>query len=246
MQQKQWRMLGVKWSSIKLGNLVLIGSLWMGQLGLRLYMLGLTPWFALADNPIARDPSLVTRTLTFLHLPVVNLALVLWPAWLSFDWSMDAVKPLRALGDPRNAATLLFYAGLARLTWRSLRSSSRNKPILLGLSLMILPFLPASNLFVYVGFVVAERILYLPSAGFCLLLGAGLDSFLSNTASVRKRFIWKTCLTITVSLLALRTLQRNGDWASEEQLYRSGIAINPAKGKKNVMAGHEDRVFRKP
>lgn len=33
---------------------------------------------------------------------------------------------------------------------------------LLGLLFLILPFLPASNLFFRVGFVVAERVLYMP------------------------------------------------------------------------------------
>ena len=35
---------------------------------------------------------------------------------------------------------------------------------------MIVPFIPSSNLFFTVGFVVAERVLYLPSAGFIILL----------------------------------------------------------------------------
>ena len=38
-----------------------------------------------------------------------------------------------------------------------------------------MPFLPTSNLLVTVGFVVAERNLYLPSAGFCLLVALGRD-----------------------------------------------------------------------
>lgn len=37
-----------------------------------------------------------------------------------------------------------------------------------------MPFLPASNLFFRVGFVVAERVLYLPSMGFCMLIVIGL------------------------------------------------------------------------
>ncbi|ODN06230.1 Transmembrane and TPR repeat-containing protein 2 [Orchesella cincta] len=45
--------------------------------------------------------------------------------------------------------------------------------LLLQLSFLILPFLPATNLFFYVGFVVAERVLYMPSVGFCLLMGQG-------------------------------------------------------------------------
>lgn len=38
----------------------------------------------------------------------------------------------------------------------------RHVPIVLGILLLVLPFLPAANLFVTVGFVVAERVLYIP------------------------------------------------------------------------------------
>ena len=44
-----------------------------------------------------------------------------------------------------------------------------------SLSLIVLPFVPASNLFFPVGFVVAERILYTPSLGFCMLVALGFD-----------------------------------------------------------------------
>lgn len=40
-------------------------------------------------------------------------------------------------------------------------------------ALLVVPFLPASNLPAYVGFVVAERVLYLPSMGACLLVALG-------------------------------------------------------------------------
>jgi hypothetical protein len=39
---------------------------------------------------------------------------------------------------------------------------------------VVIPFLPATNMFFRVGFVIAERVLYLPSAGFCLLVIVGL------------------------------------------------------------------------
>ena len=48
---------------------------------------------------------------------------------------------------------------------------------LLALSWMVIPFLPASNIFFPVGFVVAERVLYLPSMGFSLLVALGINSF---------------------------------------------------------------------
>lgn len=42
--------------------------------------------------------------------------------------------------------------------------------------MMVIPFLPASNIFIRVGFVIAERVLYLPSAGYCLLVALGVAS----------------------------------------------------------------------
>ena len=44
-----------------------------------------------------------------------------------------------------------------------------------SLAVFIIPFLPASNLFLPVGFVVAERILYIPSMGLCILVPLGIS-----------------------------------------------------------------------
>jgi hypothetical protein len=47
--------------------------------------------------------------------------------------------------------------------------------LLLSLSLLLFPFLPSSNLFFYVGTFIAERVLYLPSVGACLLIALALE-----------------------------------------------------------------------
>ena len=50
--------------------------------------------------------------------------------------------------------------------------------------------------------------------------------------------LWPACAAVAALLLCallgggLRTVGRNRDWADEEGLYRSGIQINPPKGKK--------------
>lgn len=91
----------------------------------------------------------------------------------------------------------------------------------------MLPFLPATNLFFYVGFVVAERVLYIPSVGYCLLVGLGCHVIQSRT---RKSFVL-VCVSLLLATFSLRTVQRNRDWADEESLYRAGIPINPPKCK---------------
>lgn len=54
--------------------------------------------------------------------------------------------------------------------------------MLFSLAMLIIPFLPASNLFLPVGFVVAERILYIPSMGLCILVPFGISVLFQDSA----------------------------------------------------------------
>ena len=115
--------------------------------------------------------------------------------------------------------------------------------LLLALAILIVPFIPASNLFFYVGFVIAERILYIPSVGFCLLVGHVVEVLYQrhHCRPWRRQVL---CLGVGLLLVAYscRTVVRNRDWVSEEQLYRSGISINPAKGRyKGRRQGNQTR-----
>lgn len=50
----------------------------------------------------------------------------------------------------------------------------------MGFLFGLLPFLPASNLMFTVGFVIAERVLYLPSAGFIIIVVLGMRRLCSK------------------------------------------------------------------
>ena len=45
----------------------------------------------------------------------------------------------------------------------------------MAMAVAVIPFLPATNLFFRVGFVLAERVLYMPSLGLCMLIVLGLS-----------------------------------------------------------------------
>lgn len=106
--------------------------------------------------------------------------------------------------------------------------------VLMALTLTIIPFMPATNLFFYVGFVVAERVLYIPSMGFCLLVAQGFCRLLSHVQTLSRGKIYQQLLWTSFFLLVIsfsvRTLRRNLDWRTEDSLYRSGLYVNPAKG----------------
>ncbi|CAF4893214.1 unnamed protein product [Pieris macdunnoughi] len=104
--------------------------------------------------------------------------------------------------------------------------------MLLFTAFMVLPFVPASNILFYVGFVVAERVLYIPSVGFCLLLGLGAGALTRTWRrnELRSRIFMFTLL-VTLCAMCGATLRRNLDWRDEESLFRSALHINPPKGK---------------
>ena len=108
-----------------------------------------------------------------------------------------------------------------------------NERAVLSLAFLVLPFIPATNLFFYVGFVIAERVLYIPSIGFCLLFAYGFSMFWKSGGKFLKIILAMiTCVYLV--LLSARTVRRNIDWRSDENLYRSGIVVNPSKAWGNL------------
>ncbi|ETE69453.1 Transmembrane and TPR repeat-containing protein 3, partial [Ophiophagus hannah] len=104
-----------------------------------------------------------------------------------------------------------------------------------ALCLIVLPFIPASNLFFPVGFVVAERVLYVPSMGFCMLVAHGWKKLSSN--STLRKLSW-ICLSLVLFVHALKTLQRNWDWESEYTLFMSALKVNKNNAKLWNNVGH--------
>ncbi|XP_022788676.1 transmembrane and TPR repeat-containing protein 2-like isoform X2 [Stylophora pistillata] len=149
------------------------------------------------------------------------------------------------------------------LKMEEFESLQRRRIVMFSLALMIIPFLPASNLFLPVGFVIAERILYIPSMGLCILVPFGISILFGKQTKVEEdssthespnkiRFhetspsSWSFSLSatgtvLTYSLLLLfaaKTVHRNSEWLNKEELARSGLKVNPTNAKIHVMLGN--------
>lgn len=193
------------------------------------------PVFTRFDNPAAVSPT-PTRQLTFNYLLPVNAWLLLNPSELCCDWTMGTIPLIESFLDIRNLATFAFFCFLGALGIFSLRyPGDSSKTVLMALCLMALPFIPASNLFFPVGFVVAERVLYVPSMGFCILVAHGWQKI--SNKSVLKKLSW-VCLSMVILTHALKTLHRNWDWESEYTLFMSALKVNKNNAKLWNNVGH--------
>uniref|UniRef100_F6UR71 Protein O-mannosyl-transferase TMTC1 n=1 Tax=Equus caballus TaxID=9796 RepID=F6UR71_HORSE len=172
------------------------------------------------------------RFLTYSYLLAFNVWLLLAPVTLCYDWQVGSIPLVETIWDVRNLATILLAVVMALLSLHCLAAFKRleHKEVLVGLSFLVFPFIPASNLFFRVGFVVAERVLYMPSMGYCILFVHGL----SKLCTWLHRCGAATLTASTVLLLLLfswKTVKQNEIWLSRESLFRSGVQTLPHNAK---------------
>nr|XP_004573153.2 transmembrane and TPR repeat-containing protein 1 isoform X1 [Maylandia zebra] len=211
----------------------------------RLWLMGGSmPLFSEQDNPTSFSPHFLTRSashsdgdrriwfLTYSYLLSFNAWLLLAPIVLCYDWQVGSIMLVESLGDVRNVATMLLAVVMIALCLHCIFSLQRrdSREVLVGLLFLVFPFIPASNLFFRVGFVVAERVLYMPSMGYCILVAHGLGRLCSSVGR------WGTAvLSVSMLLLVLlfswKTVHQNNVWLSREALFLSGIQTLPHNAK---------------
>eukprot|EP00976_Prorocentrum_cordatum_P114705 1195885-Prorocentrum_minimum.AAC.4 len=74
----------------------------------------------------------------------------------------------------------------AYATWRTWHTGAKLRGYCLG-ALVVGPFLPGGNVFFYVGTYIGERLLYLPSMGYCLLLADAIETIRRGGTGGAKR-----------------------------------------------------------
>ncbi|XP_046520078.1 protein O-mannosyl-transferase TMTC4 isoform X3 [Equus quagga] len=223
-------------------RMTLLASGGAGVLFVRWRIMGTgPPAFTEVDNPASFAESIFVRAINYNYYYSLNAWLLLCPWWLCFDWSMGCIPLIKSVGDWRVIALAALWICLIGLIRQALCSedSHRRRILTLGLGFLIIPFLPASNLFFRVGFVVAERVLYLPSAGYCMLLTFGFGTLSKHTK--KKKLVAAFVLGI-LFINTLRCMIRSGDWRSEEQLFRSALSVCPLNAKYADLNRHVDAL----
>jgi protein O-mannosyl-transferase len=147
------------------------------------------------------------------------------PLRLSADESALSLPVLTPRDVLFIAAPALLGAVAAASVWR-LRDRSSTA---LGFLFLALTVLPASNLLFPTGTIFAERILYLPSVGFCLIAGRALLG--ASPRFSEARGIRLGALTALALLLGARTVVRNPVWSSDETLFADLVRVSPRSAK---------------
>jgi protein O-mannosyl-transferase len=191
----------------------------------------------IADNPLV-NAGFWTARLTAVKVIGKFLWLYLWPAALSADYSYNAVPLFGSSAwswdDAKALIALAVCSALALLALiLVMRGRSEEKPVLFFLGFFFITLLPTSNLIVFIGSIMAERFLYLPSVGLAGCTIAALYALGRRKPRRRPqnaRLAWATLALVCVALGA-RTYARNSDWKDELSLWTSAVNVSPGSAK---------------
>jgi Tfp pilus assembly protein PilF len=156
------------------------------------------------------------------------LAKLIWPVHLI---AFYVFHESRSILDPHvltGLVGLIACAGLFVWLWRVAR------PFSFALVWMAATLAPVLNPRWMPAQVFAERYLYLPSVGFCWLIGGAVAKVWRESrgeSSSRGRAFLRQAIAVSVGVIAcfyaIRTVERNRDWRSDEVLYRKTLEAQP-------------------
>ena len=192
------------------------------------------------DNPLIAASSW-QRIATAIKIIGNYLALLLFPIRLSADYSFNQIPVSTTFFAPGLLCSLfLIVITLGLAFW----CSRRVRILSFSIFFFFITVSVTSNLLIIIGTIMAERLLYIPSLGFCIFVVALGQTSLAGVLQKRRIFCSYSLLIIItlllISLYAMRTWIRNEDWRDEAHLF-SGVVRNApesARGHNQMAVVH--------
>ncbi len=206
------------------------------------------------DNVLVSAPDFLSRISTAIYVLGRYLLLLVFPSHLSMDYSINEITILK-FTDYRVLISFAIYLAIAIYAVYKIR-----KKDVVSFSIFYYLFTIAivSNIFIIIGTVMADRLLYLPSLGFCLVVavllagifkaGEGEVKILKLTDFIKANSKPFIVVFILLALYSFKTIDRIPVWKSNYALYLSGVEDSPNSSRchylvaielKNVIAKDE-------
>ena len=185
------------------------------------------------SNELFRGQSFDARLLTMLTVIVEWVRLFFWPADLSADYSF----PRTRVATEFTAAMLpgiLVLVGCAVVAWRMRKT---NPVVTFALAWVVIALAIPSNLLIVTGFVLAERTLFLASAGVLIIVAIGFVHAWEYAAESGRLPRLAAGAAIGIALVAgtLRSWDRAPVWRDNETLFRQTVLDVPSSSRAHWM-----------
>jgi len=189
---------------------------------------------SILDNPLVGLP-FASYELTAVKVIGLYAWRLLVPWTLAADYSYDQLTAVTSPLDPAFLAGLAVVVAVGLLVWRTWRTAPL---VALGLGILVLTFVIVSNVVFPIGTIMAERLIYLPSAGFCLALATGLVGVAAPAARSPREVLGRVAtarvalpLAVMLTLYGARTVARNRVWHDRLGFFTTMAADAPRSAR---------------
>jgi tetratricopeptide (TPR) repeat protein len=196
------------------------------------------------NNTLYAAPDISSRYATAFYILLRYVGLLFFPHPLSCDYNYAQIK-IHTINDSASLLAIIFYAGIGIY---SIVSFKKKDLVAFGILFFLISIAPVSNIFFLGGSSMAERFLYIPSFGFCLIVAYFLIK-LAKTESIKQRLnnplkkfsanpvLFLLVVSITV-LYSLKTFSRNKDWKDTLTIFSRDIGVSKNSATANELLGN--------
>lgn len=177
------------------------------------------------DNPLV-DFGVGARLLTAAKVYYGYLRLLVAPLALSCDYSAHAIGVATSLRDADAFAGAALMAVSVGLFVQALRMTGRSREarkLAAGMGLFVVTYGLISNVALLSTILMAERLMYLPSMGWCVVGGVIISLPWRTSARTSVRLVVCALAVLTFSGYAVRSWSRAAEWRDPVTLFRSSV-----------------------
>jgi tetratricopeptide (TPR) repeat protein len=198
---------------------------------------------SILNNTLNAATDTGSRYATAFYILLKYIGLLIFPHPLSYDYSFSQIN-IQNSSSPLALFGILFYTGIAIYALLNLKKKSI---VAYGILFFLITLAPVSNLFFLLAATMAERFMYIPSLGFCIVLTYFLIR-LSKTEYLKNSFqnlfaffaAHKTVFLVVLLMVALyyyKTKQRSLDWKDSLTLFSRDAETSGNSARTNQSLG---------
>jgi protein O-mannosyl-transferase len=216
--------------------IILRGAVIGNQFGGEQLELMNNPYLKLVDNQYVAF-SFSEKFGTIIYTLGDYIRLLIFPHPLTHDYYPRHVG-IMSFGDWQVMLSLLVYIGLGALILRGL---FKKEIWAFGLAFYLITLSIVSNLVFPVGTNMAERFLFMPSVGFCLVVAIVLSKIfiVKNNDNLLNIKPLSMVLIAMITLLGLKTVLRNPAWKDNYTIFTTDIEVSKNSAKLQTSVGGE-------
>ena len=175
-------------------------------------------------NSLYATTDMLSQKATAIFILLKYILLLIFPHPLTYNYDYAQI-PIQQLSNPGVIFSALLHAALLVYAIIGLKKKS---VISFAIFFYLLALAPTSNVFIIIASTLGERLMYMPSLGFCIVLAyvimkllkadwkKGTETVKTFFPSNKKAFI---LIIIIASIYSIKTFSRSSDWKDNPTLF---------------------------